>query len=38
MTVLVDEFDDVDVIDDVELFRCRLFRGMNIILSSSGFI
>lgn len=37
-TVDVEEADDVEEMEEDELFRCRLFRGMNIRLRSSGFI
>lgn len=34
----VEDVDEVDAIEDDELFLCRLFRGMSTRLSSSGFI
>lgn len=34
----VDEFEDNEVIDEDELARWALFRGMNILLTSSPFI
>ena len=37
-TVDVELVDDVDDIEEDELLRCRLFRGMSTRLISSGFI
>lgn len=37
-TVEVEDVDELEAIDDDELFLCRLFRGMRIRLSSSEFM
>lgn len=34
----MEEVDEADDTDDVELFRWRVLRGMNMRFSSSGFI